>query len=118
VTDINQTECAAVRNPRDGEWIRTNPNPDCCQEVVMGRLKDGTERLIAPEFVDRVVPMAIENGYGDCIRCCMAFSVCGRSDPLNSDNDDYFVWLVTLPVPETHLAYRAMTEWVQFHVLQ
>jgi len=50
-----------VRSPREGEWIRTNPDPLYCQEVVMGRIKDGTEHIIAPEIVDQVVALAIKN---------------------------------------------------------
>jgi hypothetical protein len=112
-------EYSSVRSPREGEWIRTNPDPLYCQEVVMGRIKDGTEHIIAPEIVDQVVALAIKNGYGDCIRRCMAFCVCGRTGDLSTnDNDDHFVWLVTQPVPETHIAYRAMKDWVCFHNLQ
>ena len=95
-----------IRNPHEGEWIRVNPDPAYRQEVVLA--KDGdVEYLVAPDLVDKIDKSKR--------RTCMIFCVCGRYDLLaDNKNDEIFLWAVPAPVPETHIAYRAMEDWYYF----
>jgi hypothetical protein len=102
VDDMMNIEC---RTPRVGEWVRVRPEPDYRKEVVLIR-DEGEYCLVVPHMVpklEKLAPGRIERS--------MLFLACNQEGV-------GFLWPVKLPVPEEHLAYRAMQEWVCFPLLQ
>jgi hypothetical protein len=102
---MKMTDKMTCRAPRAGEWVRVNPDPEYRRELPL-LYRDGDYYLVADHMVpelDKVRPGAIQHH--------MVFLACNR------DNEG-FLWPVKLPVPEAHLAYRAMREWVCFPSLQ
>jgi hypothetical protein len=100
--DLTNIEC---RTPRAGEWIRVNPDPDYQKEAVIIR-DAGEYYLIAPNMVTKMRELAHER-----VQDSMLFLAANAKG-------EGFLWPVSLPVPEEHLAYQAMREWVCFPSLQ
>jgi hypothetical protein len=95
------------RTPRAGEWLRVHPDPEYRSKVALVRSDTSDDYcLVVPELaaqLDKRRPGLIEHS--------MLFLAC-------NNDDDVFLWPVKLPVPEAHLAYRAMDQWVCFPLLQ
>jgi hypothetical protein len=100
------SEITEVRVPRAGEWIRVNPNPASRDEVTLTRDEQGQYYMVVPELVPDLMKLAPER-----IQRAMIFMAQNREG-------ETFLWPVTLPVSEAHLAYRAMEEWVCFPLMQ
>jgi hypothetical protein len=94
-----------IRRPHEGEWIRVNSDPAYRKEVMV--IKEGDDKyLVRPDIADKIDKSLLLPH--------MVFIVCGRSNILTSDGEEIFLWLVPVPVPETHIAYRAMGDWFYF----
>jgi hypothetical protein len=95
------------RTPHAGEWIRVHPGPEYRGEASLMRADDGTVLMLSDDMAQTLGRKHPDYG----IERHLIFLTC-NSDDVN------FLWPVKLPVPEEHIAYRAMGEWVCFPLLQ
>jgi hypothetical protein len=93
---VSELKC---RTPHAGEWVRVNPDPAYRREVTLARNEEGEYHLIALELVPQLPPGRVPRS--------MLFIAANQEGKA-------FLWPVELPMPEDHLAYRAMREWVRF----
>ena len=96
MTDDNEFK----RPPRPGEWVRVHPYE---QKEIMLLHHEGKEYLVAENMVQH-----IREKYPDRfheLQPTMAFRT------INTNNE-HFLWLVPLPIPDDHPAWLAMEQWI------
>lgn len=88
------------RPPRLGEWFQVHPYE---QKEIMILHRDGEEYLVAENVVELIREKHPEKFHE--LVPTMAFRA------INRDNEE-FLWLVPLPVPDDHPAWKAMEQWI------
>ena len=99
---LNNKIVLDVRDPRGGEWIRVNPAPTARKELTVMRDDDGQIYAVAEHMIKSIAKEKLQR--------TMAFMA------QNKDGEN-FLWLVRSPVPENHLAFLAMKEWICYPTL-
>ena len=90
-----------VRGPRDGEFVRVNPDPDQRREEVLAFDDKGTSYLVADNMVEKVMAVAPPGK----VRRVMIFVA-------QNSEGEFFLWPVDSPVPSDHPVYAAMHDWI------
>lgn len=100
----------AIRAPHPGEWIRVNPDPAYRKEVTLTRDEKGEPYLIVEHLAKQLMLQAAHDDNQHLLQ---------RLEPsmlflAQNREGETFIWPVRKPVPEQHLAYQAMADWICF----
>jgi hypothetical protein len=117
-----------VRTPRAGEWVRVNPDfrheltleSDEKGELGLLRIYAEQEKLQAELRAKKLT----KRDFRAKLRARLQAKLTKPTHRVQSmvflaanREGEAFLWPVKLPVPEDHLAYRAMHDWVHFPYL-